>query len=81
MDKLEIARKALKELSDYIDCGCVPCRGECWSKEALREEISDRCAVAQAALKAIDGDTPLAIRCDEPTDLFTRITRDMARSA
>lgn len=81
MSALEIARKALAELAQHIDCGCVPCTGQCWSKDALREELADRAEEARKALAAIDAADATAIRCDEPDDVFSRATRDIARSA
>lgn len=81
MSALDIARKALAELSQHIDCGCMPCRGQCWGKDELREEIANRADEARKALAAMSAAEAPVIRCDEPEDVFTRITRDMARSA
>lgn len=81
MTALEIARKTLSELSQYLDCGCMPCIGQCWSKDDLREEISNRADEARKALKAMEAAESRLIRCDAPEDVFTRVTRDMARSA
>jgi hypothetical protein len=81
MSALDIARKALAELSQHIDCGCVPCFGQCWGKDELREEIANRADEARKALAAINAAETSGVRCDEPEDVFNRITRDMARSA
>jgi len=78
---LEIARRALAELAQHIDCGCVPCHGLCWGKDELREEIANRADEARKALAAMAAAEVTGVRCDEPEDVFTRATRDMARSA
>ena len=53
MDALEIARKALAQLAQHIDCGCAPCFGQCWGKDELREEIANRAEEARKALTAM----------------------------
>ncbi|MCE2579537.1 hypothetical protein LDL36_13760 [Komagataeibacter sp. FNDCR1] len=51
--KSEIAgyRKALNDISENITCGCMPCMGNCWDKDSLRDEISERAEIARTALK------------------------------
>ncbi|GLS44411.1 hypothetical protein [Methylobacterium brachythecii] len=76
-----IVRSVLAALAEGLQCGCMPCRGECWSKDALRFELEERCDLAQQALDALGPATDSQIQCDEPLDPFTRATRDMARAS
>jgi hypothetical protein len=47
----------LKKIAAPINCGCVPCRGQCSSKEALEIELEGRKYLALQAIEAmgIDG--------------------------
>jgi hypothetical protein len=49
--EVEALRSALRQIAVERDCGCVPCRGQCTSKESLLVEADDMRAIARAALK------------------------------
>ncbi len=78
MTMTERMRAALKEISEYrLDCGCAPCMGQCYDKQSLREAVVELTEIAERALREV----PAPNVEPEPDDIFSRITRDMARSA
>ena len=48
-------RKALMRISNHVDCGCVPCTGNCRNIEALKIELKARQEEARAALQTKEG--------------------------
>jgi hypothetical protein len=50
-----VAKAALREIAAGIDCGCVPCRGQCRSESVLAMELEGRQDVATAALARLEG--------------------------
>jgi chromosome segregation ATPase len=55
LEAVEVAKAALREIAAEIDCGCVPCRGQCRSESALAIELEGRQDVATAALARLEG--------------------------
>jgi hypothetical protein len=55
LENLEVAKAALREIAAGIDCGCVPCTGQCRSQSALSVELEVRQDVAIAALARLEG--------------------------
>ena len=43
---------ALREIARPLDCGCVPCTGQCRSAYAMQIEVEARQDIARAALTA-----------------------------
>lgn len=43
-------RKALERIARPLDCGCVPCRGDCESPDALKITVEEHQEIARAAL-------------------------------
>lgn len=41
---------ALRQIANPLDCGCVPCVGQCRSEVALEIEVEARQDIARAAL-------------------------------
>jgi len=46
---------ALQRIAQPLDCGCVPCRGQCRSQVALECEVEERQDIARAALAKAQG--------------------------
>lgn len=42
--------EALERIAAPLDCGCVPCRGQCRSQYALQIELEERQDIARAAI-------------------------------
>jgi hypothetical protein len=55
LEAVEVAKAALREIAAGIDCGCVPCTGQCRSQSALSVELEVRQDVAIAALARLEG--------------------------
>lgn len=55
LEAVEVAKAALREIAADMDCGCVPCRGQCRSESALAIELEGRQDVATAALARLEG--------------------------
>ena len=55
LEAVEVAKAALREIAAGIDCGCVPCRGQCRSESVLAMELEGRQDVATAALARLEG--------------------------
>lgn len=47
--------EALERIAAPLDCGCVPCRGQCRSQYALRIELEERQDIALAAIASARG--------------------------
>ena len=47
--------EALRRIAQPLDCGCVPCRGQCRSQTALECEVEERQDIARAAILKATG--------------------------
>ena len=50
---VEACAKALERIAQPLDCGCVPCVGQCRSQVALECEVEERQEIARQALASL----------------------------